>query len=190
MRTCNVAIIFESSFLISYLVRWIARVEWLRSLQFLWLRHVCKDLIMHVVPRNWWLRLGPNDIVHVVAVSHHLLFLLFRFRAIYVTMFHLVSDEPRYFRRNEFDRLELVSWVQRVARRPGGLELLAVWLRALDVVVGQIGLRLIELEVELSTLRARDVQVVIDICWSIYFLGDEYCGLSAYINKGSDIMST
>ena len=93
---------------------------------------------------------------------------------------HLVSDEPRHLRRNELDRLQLVRWIKWVARRSGGLKLLAIGLGPIDVVVRQVCLWLVQLEVELTALSALDVKVVVDVGWAIHFFWDEDCRLSAY----------
>ena len=157
MGTGNVTVVLQLAFLVSYLVLRVARIEGLCSLKLLGLRDVCEDLIMDLVTRNRRLRLRSIDIAYVVAVAHHALFLLLRLGTIDIVVSHLVSNESRNLGRYVLDRLELVSWVQRVARWPVGLELLAVWLGAFDVFVSEVCLRFVQLEVEFATLGTLDV---------------------------------
>ena len=153
------SVVLNSGLRSDYLTRpfnWVVR---LRLLEFGVFRNIIVNLIMNGLPFDLLFRLSSDDVCGAVAVSWSVRFHLFGLSTIDISMINIVSDELGDRWWDELNGLELVSWVERVARLSIGLKLAKVGLTAWDIGGTQLIIASIESHMQVSRLTSLNINV-------------------------------
>lgn len=109
-------------------------------------------------------RSGAFDIIdlHNILSSHGVPEVLLGLSLFNIVHFHRVTDKLGWRNGSVLDLGYIVNWVQRVARTTTNrLELNTLRRRAIDVLVGEVGLRFVKANVQRAGTRAVDVPVLV-----------------------------
>ena len=122
-------------------------------------RNIVVNLVVDCLSLPLFFGLSTYDICCAVAVSWRVGFHFLRLGSIDISMVNVVSDElwDRWW--NKLNGLELVSWVEGVARLSGGFELAEVWLGSRNVSGAQLIVASIQTNMQVSRLTAMNINI-------------------------------